>query len=246
MEKRSERIKRLLENFDSLNGTKFVGIRDYRSTTTNELADHVVLANFSYGKAVENTQELLNSLTDADFEAIATKYGVTNVAGTKYGENKAVKLYLSEGKLPKEGTKARAKVLEGVKYTKTLATIRDEMVIQFEKNKDINTASAQSLAQKDAYWHVAQGVKQNKETFRYHIWAMANWKSEPKNTEDDPIVYKDSTPKLETEQKQAISRYFRDVLKNQLPTDKYRNFIVEENQLSEVISTGETFNFVTK
>lgn len=59
--------------FANLNGSSFVGIKGYTSSTTGEVANHVVNANFSYGNAVEKDLKALKGATDEDVKAIADK-----------------------------------------------------------------------------------------------------------------------------------------------------------------------------
>jgi len=66
-------VKMIIAMFDNLNGSSFVGIKGYTSSTTGEVANHVVNANFSYGNAVEKDLKALKGATDADIEAIASK-----------------------------------------------------------------------------------------------------------------------------------------------------------------------------
>lgn len=65
-------IKAIIEKFANLNGSQFVGIKAYRSSTTNELANHVVIANFSYYNAVQKDLKALKEATNEDIKAIAT------------------------------------------------------------------------------------------------------------------------------------------------------------------------------
>lgn len=236
---KSEISAMLLENFNALNGTKWVGIKGYKSVKSGEVANFVVNANFNYGNAVDNSIAILETLTNADFEAIVAKYNVNNEAGIEYGTNAGAREFLASGKLPKEGTKARITVLEGVKETKTVAQIVADMIAQMNANKDPETRSAQSIAQREKYVHVAKSVKRHIETGRLHIWAMANWKEVV-----EVGVYADSEMGIEAKQKNAVERYCKDVLSKQLPTTKYRNFVIEDNQLAEVAITGNTYQFV--
>lgn len=66
-------IKTIIALFANLNGASFVGIKNYTSSTTGEVANHVVIANFSYGNAVEKGLKALDNATDADVQAIADK-----------------------------------------------------------------------------------------------------------------------------------------------------------------------------
>jgi len=232
-------IQRLLALFSVLTGTKFVGIREYISVKTGEVANFVINANFNYGNAIDSTVEILKSLTASDFQAIEAKYGVVNAEGTTYGSNAGAKLYLETGKIPKEGTKARVKVLAGVKETKRLATVCAEMVQAFLDNQNEETRSAMSVAQSEAYERITKGVKRNIKSQKLHIWAMAHSK--------EVLIegnYPESNPQIETAQKSAIERYCRDILNTQLPTTKYRNFVIEPDQLSEVKVTGDTVTFI--
>lgn len=66
-------IKAIIAMFANLNGSSFVGIKGYTSSTTGEVANHVVNANFSYGNAVEKDLKALQGATDEDVMAIANK-----------------------------------------------------------------------------------------------------------------------------------------------------------------------------
>lgn len=68
-------IKMIVSIFSNLNGANFVGIKGYTSTTTGEVADHVVVADFSYGNAVEKDLVKLQNATEDDVTAISEKYG---------------------------------------------------------------------------------------------------------------------------------------------------------------------------
>ena len=249
MTKHNELIIRILANFSQLVGASFVGIKRYTSVKSGEIANFVINANFSYGKAIKTSIAILKSLTDANFTAIAEKYGVVNHEGEKYATNKGATEYLATGKLPKEGTKARINVLKGVHETKLLSTIVAEMIKSFEDNQNEGTKSAQSIAQSEMYEPITNGVKRHKENKLYYIWAMAH----PKEVIEEG-TYADSTPKIETAQKNAIERYCKDVLTRVnskgktvsavLPTTKYRLFVCEEDQLCEVNVNGDTVSFV--
>jgi hypothetical protein len=66
-------VKMIIAMFANLNGSSFVGIKGYTSSTTGEVANHVVNANFSYGNAVEKDLKALQGATDEDVKAIADK-----------------------------------------------------------------------------------------------------------------------------------------------------------------------------
>lgn len=220
-------------------GANFMGISEYTSKTSGEVANFVVNFGVSYGNAKAKSIEMLNTLTDNDFKAMAEKFKVNNAEGVKYATNAGATKFLTEGKLPKEGTNARETALKGVKTTKSLAEIRDELVQGMLDNENEETESAQSKAQKETYKPIGRGVKQHRVTEQFYIYANSHIK--------DVIVdgeYKDSTPNPETAQKKAISRWFRDVLKTELPTDKFRMFVVSEEQMKTVNVTGDTYQFI--
>ena len=70
-------IKNIVKKFSNLQGSTFVGIKGYQSTTSGEVANHVVNAGFSYGNAVKKDLTALQSATDVDIKAIAEKGGFT-------------------------------------------------------------------------------------------------------------------------------------------------------------------------
>jgi uncharacterized protein YaaR (DUF327 family) len=220
-------------------GANFMGIENYTSKSTGELANFVVNFGINYGNAKEKSIEILNSLTENDFSAMAEMFGVVNHAGEKYATNKGAEKFLTEGKLPKEGTKARIKVLNGVKETKTLKTIRDEMVQSMLDNENEDTRSNQSKAQDDTYENIGRGIRMHRETKEYHFYAALASKDILEYGE-----YKKSTPKPETLQKNAIKRYCKEVLNKELPIAKFRDFVVTGEQMRKVNVTGDTFTFV--
>ena len=120
-------------------------------------------------------------------------------AETELGLFELFSVPLTTGKLPKEGTKARESVLNGVKETKTIGTIVSEMVKTFKDNQNEETRSAQSKAQSDAYTPITKGVKRNVKSGRLHIWAMSHTKIIIEKGE-----YSNSTPGIEVAQKNAI------------------------------------------
>lgn len=231
-------INEILKGQDG-KGANFMGIEKYTSKSTGELANFVVNFGINYGNAKEKSIEILNSLTDKDFSAMAEMFDAVNHAGEKYATNKGASEYLETGKLPKEGTKARDKVLNGVKETKTLATIRDEMVQSMRDNENEETRSNQSKAQDETYENIGRGIRKHRITKEYHFYALAHDKDVIEKGE-----YKDSTPKPETVQKNAIKRYCKEVLNRQLPITKFRDFVVSGEQMRKVNVTGDTFTFV--
>lgn len=181
-------IKMIIALFANLNGASFVGIKGYTSSTTGEVANHVVIANFSYGNAVEKDLKALDNATDADVQAIADK-GFT---------------------------------IDLVKVA--IAKLADA----FRKNMNPETASAQSLAQKDAYINISPCIKLHIETGKLHIYALAHSKVVLVEGE-----YKTVNSRELTLCQNAVKKYF------DFSTAKYRNFIVEPSQLSGVNISGE-------
>lgn len=211
-------------------GANFIGIAEYKAKTSGELANHVVNFGVSYGSAKETSVEILESLTDADFDAIEKMFSVNNKAEGQWGSNQGARLFLETGKLPKEGTKARTKVLDAVKDFKTLATVRDEMIYAIKNPKPRD---------EENFEQIARGVRKHTITNQYHIWAFAHYKDVIEEGE-----YKESKPNPETLQKNAIRTYCKNVLNKRLPITKFRDFIIDEGQFREVKATGDTFTFL--
>lgn len=70
MTNREEKIAKIIEKFSMLNGTRFVGIKEYKNSQ-GEVSNVVVNADFSYGNAVEKDLKTLRSATPQDIENIA-------------------------------------------------------------------------------------------------------------------------------------------------------------------------------
>jgi hypothetical protein len=227
----SQLIALIVSSFARLNGSTFVGL-----TYTNkkgETAKHVVIANASYFNACDRAIEILKGLTDAMFTAMADMYKVNNIGGTKYATNAGAVEYLASGKLPKEGTKAREAVLKGVRVTKTLSEIRDEMIATILKNRDAETRSASSEAQIKAYEYVEKGLKVHLESGQIVIFAKAHSKQIIVEG-----VYEDSDKEIETLQKEAISKYCKYELGEELPNEKFRKFNISIEQLNRLKVNG--------
>jgi hypothetical protein len=184
----------IIAMFANLNGSSFVGIKGYTSSTTGEVANHVVNANFSYGNAVEKDLKALNGATDADVQAIAEKYGFAP---------------------------------ELIKTA--IIKLRDAFV----KNQNPETASAQSVAQSDAYYPITNSIKLHIESGKIHIYALAVSKQVLVEGE-----YKSVNSRELTLCQNAVKKYF------DFSTAKYRNFIVDPAQLSGVNINGEKFSLV--
>lgn len=237
MKKAVERIKAMFREF---NGATLIGVRRYENRN-HEVANHVVNANCSYANACATSKQILESLTSEDFAKIEKIYKVNNTAGIQYATNKGAEKYLNEGILPKEGTKARETALNGVKVTKDLATIRDEMAEKYDL--DNREVTPQMIAQKEAYLPITKSMKLCLETGNIHIHAYAFAKEVIEAGE-----YAESNPRPETLQKNAIERYCKEhktrinskgkEVSAELPATRYRNFIVTEGNLAEVIAEG--------
>jgi hypothetical protein len=218
----ADKFKALVSLFLTINGTTFAGLREY-TNQAGEVANYVINLGFSYANAITNSIEILESLTAENFTAIAEKTGLCNVSGNQYSYNAKGLEFLASGKLPKEGTKARELVLKSVLVSMTLEQVRNEMIA------DYNNPSKQGTAQSEAYEYVCPSIKRHIENDTYHIWGMIN--SKVVLTEG---VYADSIQKQVTKQKNAIKYFCKHELKKQLPTTKYRNFIVDKALLTSV------------
>jgi len=224
-------VAKIVAMFTEVNGATFIGLN--YTNAKGENANHVLIADASYFNACNTAMETLNSLTEKDFSAIAEKYDVVNSSGTKYSGNVKGKLYLTTGKIPKEGTKAREEVLKSIKTTKTLAEIRDEMVSTILLNRNKETQSLRSKDECEKYEYVTNGIKVHKTTNEVVIFAKAHSKVILVKG-----VYKDSNKEIETLQKEAISKYCKYVLDAELPNEKFRKFCVNDEQLKRVKVKG--------
>ena len=187
-------VKMIIAMFANLNGSSFVGIKGYTSSTTGEVANHVVNANFSYGNAVEKDLKALNGATNEDVMAISEKFGFAP---------------------------------ELIKTA--IIKLRDAFV----KNQNPETASAQSVAQSDAYVNITNSIKLHIESGKIHIYALAVSKEVLVEGE-----YKSVNSRELTLCQNAVKKYFN------FSTAKYRNFIVDPEQLSGVNINGEKFSLV--
>lgn len=234
----------IVSKFKMLNGNRYIGVRRYRNKA-NELANYVLNVDYSFQNAMNRTIEILNSLTETDFSAMAVQYKVNNEGGTQYSNLEAGRLYLTTGKLPKEGTKARENVLNSIKVTKTLATIRDEMVETIKRNLNPETRSNQSKAQRQSYTHLTNGIKllndENGKPLpdKVYIHALYDWKNVIEEGQ-----YEDSEHNIESWQKIAIESYCKNVLGKRLPSTKFRYFVVDPSQMAEVRINGEAIEVV--
>ena len=185
---REESVKRIIAKFILLNGSNFVGIRGYENSK-GEIANHVVIADFNYGNAVEKDLAKLQGATEADIQNIA-----------------------------KEGFSADL-VKQAIQ----------KLADSFIKNSNPETASNQSIAQKDTYTKVTNSIKIHNETGQIYIYALGHSKVVVQKGE-----YKEKNSRELTLAQNAVKKYF------DLTTAKYRNFIVDENQLESVRITGDT------
>lgn len=182
-------VKFIVSLFANLNGTSFVGIRAYTSSTSGEVANHVVIANASYGNAVNEDLKKLDNATDADISAISEKWGFS---------------------------------------AELIRTAIDKLATSFRKNQNPETQSAQSKGQQDAYITITPSIKLHIESGKVHIFAQHHSK--------DVLVegeYKEVNSRELTLCQNAVKKYF------DFRTTKFRNFIVDKDQLSEVAISGE-------
>lgn len=221
-------ISRMLQ---TVNQATFVGLN--YTNQNGENANYVIIADADFKVAVKKSIDALRNLTDADFTAIAEMYGVNNVGGIQYSNNAKGREYLLSGKLPKEGTKAREDVLNSIKVTKTLFEIRTDMIEGLLNNLNSDTASEQSIAQRETYEYICNSVKRHKETGEIYVFGKAHTKQVLIEG-----IYPQSTQLPETMQKNAISRYCKHIGK-ELPHERFRTFKVTENQLRRLRVNGE-------
>lgn len=109
----------------------------------------------------------------------------------------------------------------------------DKLLNSFIKNQNPETASNQSKAQKDVYIHVTSSIKMNKETKNFHIYAL----TVSKDILVDGI-YKEVNSRPLTIAQNAVKKYFA------FTTAKYRNFIIDENMLSEVAINKKVISLI--
>jgi len=64
-------MKNFFDKFNGLNGAQFIGIKNYVSTKTGEVANFIVLTNYSVMEAKKKDLQTLESLTHNDIEDIA-------------------------------------------------------------------------------------------------------------------------------------------------------------------------------
>jgi len=70
MKNKIKNLVNLLTLTDS-NGATFLGIREYKSVTTEEIANYVVISNFSYANAIAHDMKALQALTATDIVSIS-------------------------------------------------------------------------------------------------------------------------------------------------------------------------------
>lgn len=184
-------IKAIVNTFSEINGSQFVGIKGYTAKTSGETANHVVIANFSYGNAVEKDLKALKEATNEDCLNIATKGGFS--------------LALVEQAINK-------------------------LIESFTNNKDTETASAGSIAQKDAYIQITNSIKYHIETRQIHIYALHVSKQILVEG-----VHKVVNSRELTLAQNAVKKYFN------FSTSKYRQFIVDKDMLTGVNVNGEKY-----
>jgi len=70
-------VKSIVAKFKELNGASFVGINQYLSSTTNEISNYVIVANFSYNNAKLKDLATLKNISDSDIQKCINKTGMT-------------------------------------------------------------------------------------------------------------------------------------------------------------------------
>lgn len=107
----------------------------------------------------------------------------------------------------------------------------DKLLTSFLNNQNKETQSNQSKAQQDAYIHVTNSIKMNKETHNFHIYALSINKTvlvkgEHKQVNSRPLTIAQN----------AVKKYF------DFTTAKYRNFIISPEMLSAVAIKGNVID----
>lgn len=174
---------------ESVNRPTFVGINNYLSSTSGELANHVILCNFSYKNAVLRDLSKLQNCTINDIEAIA--------------KNSKLSVDL---------------ISEAIEKLKN----------SFINNMNKETASNQSLAQKDAFTVISDAVKVHNESKQIYIYGLAISKKVIEKGE-----YKSVNSRPLTIAQNEVKKFFN------FSSDKYRQFIVNPENLSSVKINGE-------
>ena len=64
-------VNKIIDKFEELNRTTFVGVKEYTSKTTGETANHVINAHFSYENAIKKDLTALINATPNDVLTIA-------------------------------------------------------------------------------------------------------------------------------------------------------------------------------
>lgn len=167
----------------------FVGINNYLSSTSKELANHVILCNFSYKNAVLRDLSKLQNCTTSDIETI-----------------------VKNSNLPAD------LINEAIEKLKT----------SFINNMNKETASNQSLAQKDAFTVISDAVKVHNESKQIYIYGLAISKKVIEKGE-----YKSVNSRPLTIAQNEVKKFFN------FSSDKYRQFIVNPENLSSVKINGE-------
>jgi hypothetical protein len=109
----------------------------------------------------------------------------------------------------------------------------DKLLTSFINNQNKETQSNQSKAQENAYIHVTNSIKMNKETKNFHIYALSINKSilvkgEHKKVNSRPLTIAQN----------AVKKYFN------FTTSKYRNFIIKPDMLTAVAIKGKTIDLI--
>ena len=69
-------LRKLFENFDNLNGAKFVSIKNHKSSTTGEIANIEINTNVNVMNSKKKDVETISNVTDAILREIANEYSL--------------------------------------------------------------------------------------------------------------------------------------------------------------------------
>lgn len=184
-------VTNIASQFKGLKSATFVGIKEYQSKSSGEIANHVVCANFSYKNAVKRDLKKLQKLTEKEKVTLSEKtgFGIELI-------NQAIQK-LSES---------------------------------FVNNLNPETQSNQSKAQQETFQKINGSMKIHKETKEVYIYGLAISKEiiqhgEHKTVNSRPLTLAQNAIKKELN----------------FTTSKYRQFIVNPENLTGVNVNGEKF-----
>lgn len=184
-------IKNLFNLFKGISGATITSIKGYESSTSGEIANHLVVIGYNYGKAIEHDLNALKSATNEDVTSIAEK---------------------------------------GNFKTDLVKFAIDKLISSFEKNKNEETASEQSKAQSDSYLQITNGLRLHIETGKIYLYGATLSK-----TVLVQGTFKEVNSRELTLCQNAVKKHFN------FKTVKFRQYVLDPEQLSEVKAAGQTF-----